>query len=503
MPDVPSAGQADPAAALGDVLGRCRRPHLVGVGGSGMNSLATLLRAMGLDVTGSDRSPGPMLDWLAGQGVRVQVGHEPGLVADADLVVRSAAIGDDNPELAVARARGVPVVSHARALGALMARKVGVAVAGTHGKSTTTALIAHILAVAGRDPTLVGGAVALDFGASSRLGGGPELVAEADEYGRRFLELHPHLAVITSIEPDHLDYYGSFEAVVEAFERFVAGMPEDGTVITHADDPVLRALDLPRRRLTYGTEPSSDWWLTRYEPRAGGGARLDVSRPEVSRPDGSPRAFESALTGWHNAMNALAAVAVAAELGIDERHVAAALGSFKGTRRRFETRARRNGVWLVDDYAHHPTAVRATLRAAHDAHAGRIVAVFQPHTTHRTAALLDEFAAAFGDADRVLLAPIYRPTGREVDESSVTSSDLATRMHHSDVRAVESLGAAFELLVSDELHAGTLILTLGAGDVTALADHLVEHLDRASANDAAGHPRSDVPAGAPGTKGRR
>ena len=474
MPDLSSGGRTAPEAALGDVLGRSRRPHLVGVGGTGMNSLATLLRAMDKDVSGSDRAASPTLDWLAGQGVRVQVGHEPRLVGDADLVVRSAAVSDDNPELVAARARAVPVVSHAQALGALMDRAHGVAVAGTHGKSTTTALIAHLLAVAGRDPTLVGGAVALDFGASSRLGAGPELVAEADEYGRRFLELHPKLAVITSIEPDHLDYYGSFDSVVEAFEQFVAGMPVNGTVIVNGDDPVVRDLDISRERVTYGTEPASDWRLSEYVPRSGGGARL-----EVRRPDRSPWTVELALSGRHNAMNALAAVGVADRLGVAASDVATGLATFRGTRRRFETRAHRDGIWVVDDYAHHPTAVRATLRAAREAHAGRVVAVFQPHTTHRTAALLDEFAAAFGDADRVILAPIYRPTGREADERAVTSSDVVARMGHPEAQAVESLDAAFESLVAEELRPGTLILTLGAGDVTTLADRLAAHLDAA------------------------
>ena len=485
MPDVPSGAGPAPHVALGDVLGRCRRPHLVGVAGTGMNSLATLLRAMGKDVSGSDRSSGPTLDWLADQGVRVQHGHEPRLVGTADLVVRSAAVADDNPELASARVRGVAVVSHAQALGALMARKHGVAVAGTHGKSTTTALIAHILAVAGRDPTLVGGAVALDVGASSRLGDGAELVAEADEYGRRFLELHPQLAVITSIEPDHLDYYGSFEAVVAAFEQFVAGMPADGTVVTNDDDPVLQELDLPRRRLTFGTEPSADWRLTGYAPCLGGGARL-----ELRRPDGSPWTQESALTGLHNAMNALGAVAVAAELGVDKAHTAAALASFRGTRRRFETRARRDGVWVVDDYAHHPTAVLATLRAAREVHAGRVVAVFQPHTTHRTATLLDEFAAAFDAADRVILTPIYQPTGRETEQHVVTSSDLAARMRHPNVRAVESLDVAYAAVVAEEFRAGTLILTLGAGDVTTLADRLAAYLSTDSADGSTPAPSS-------------
>ena len=467
MPDGPPAPRlAEPPARP---LTAARRPHLVGVGGTGMSSLATLLVGMGAQVSGCDAARGPTLAWLADRGVRVASGHDVEHVAGADLLVVSAAIAEDHPERVAATERGLSVITHAQALGALMATRRGVAVAGTHGKSTTTALVAHVLATAGRDPTLVGGAVALDFGASSRLGHGPELVAEADEYGRRFLELHPDVAVITGIEPDHLDYYGDFNRLVEAFDAFVGGMAPDGVVVTHEDGGPLSSLALARRRIRYGSS-AGDWVLRRYEPILGGGCTFDVRGPTGER-----RRYRSNLTGRHNAENALAAVVVANLLGVPDDAIRRALASFRGTRRRFETRLRANGVWIVDDYAHHPTAVAATLRAARDAHHGPIWAVFQPHTAHRTASLLDEFAAAFEHADHVLVTPIYRPTGREAPGPAVTAEDLVARMHHRDARAVASLDEArAQLEVAFHAEPAALILTLGAGDVTTLADRLVE-----------------------------
>lgn len=474
----------------GDVLATADRPHLVGVAGTGMSALATLLLDMGKAVSGCDGGGGATLGWLARRGVDVGRGHAAEHVDHADLVVASAAVPSNNPDLVAARRRGLPILSHAQALGALMAARRGVAVAGTHGKSTTAALIAHILSTAGRDPTLIGGAVAIDFGASSRLGHGPELVAEADEYGRRFLELHPEIAVITAIEPDHLDYYGDFAAIVEAFRHFVAGMAPDGLVVTNEDDAALATLDLPRRRLRYGRSTDASWRLQEYRPISGGGCRI-----RVDGPDRAGRAYRLGLSGRHNAENALAAVAVANVLAVEESAVRAALASFQGTRRRFETRLRTDRARVVDDYAHHPTAIRATLQAAREIHNGPIWAVFQPHTAHRTLALLDDFAAAFADADRVLVAPIYAPSGREAAPVGVTApsgvtapvgvtaEDLVARMEHPDARTVASLDEAFALL-DPILHGqgrpadhSVMILTLGAGDVTTLADRLAERAD--------------------------
>jgi len=377
-------------------------------------------------------------------------------------------VSADNPELVTARERGVPILSHAQALGALMAQKDGLAVAGTHGKSTTTALVAHILTTAGLDPTLAGGADAIDFGGDARLGQGPHLVAEADEYGRRFLELHPRLSIITSAEPDHLDYYGSYEAVLDAFQRFVAGMTSDGVVVTCEDEPNLARLPLARPRVRYGWAGHADWRLERYVPQRGGGAQFTVRRP-----DGSRGVYEMQLHGRHNAANAVGALALATLAGVPDEAQRAGLASYRGTRRRFETLARQDGVWVVDDYAHHPTAVAANLGAARDVHEGRLVAVFQPHTTHRTKALLPEFARALAAADRVILAPIYQPTGRTDGQPEITSHDLAAEMGHPDVIACHSLDEAHTHACA-ELQPNTLVIVLGAGDITQLARKLAE-----------------------------
>jgi UDP-N-acetylmuramate--alanine ligase len=461
MPDQPDT------AAL---LTQARRVHLVGVAGSAMRSFATLLLDLGREVSGSDTAPAPMLGDLTQRGLHLFGDHQGTHVDGADLVIVSAAIPGDNPEIVAAHARGVPILTHAQALGALMREYDGIGVAGTHGKSTTTALVAHLLALAGRDPTLAGGADALDFGGSARLGHGPELVAEADEFARRFHELHPRIAIITGIEPDHLDYYGTFDAIVESFRHFVDGLPDDAILITCEEEPNLAGLSLPRRRIRYGWAGHADWRLERYAPRQGGGAGLIVRSSRGER-----RSYESRLSGRHNAANAVAALAVADLLGVDGETAARGLASFQGTRRRFETVAREHGVWLVDDYAHHPTAVVANLAAARDVHDGRLVVVFQPHTTHRTAALMDAFATAFDAADRVILTPIYQPTGREATPGTVTSRDLHARMAHRCADVVSTLDEA-AAAAREELRPGTLVLTMGAGDISSVARRLAKAL---------------------------
>jgi UDP-N-acetylmuramate--alanine ligase len=463
--------------------------------------MAWLLLELGREVGGSDSGSLAGLEAMAARGARFHRGHDAANLGDADLVIASAAVPADNPELRAARERGVPILSHAQALGALMATRDGIGVAGTHGKSTTTALVAHILAAAGRDPTLAGGAYALDFGGFSHLGHGRELVAEADEYGRRFLELHPRLAIITAVEPDHLDYYGTFEAVREAFQRFVDGMAPDGVLVTCEDEPNLARLPLARRRVRYGWAGHADWRLERFAPTRGGGASFTVRRP-----DGRRASYEMRLSGRHNAANAVAAIALCQELGVDDGAIRTAVASFQGTGRRFETVAQENGVWVVDDYAHHPTAIVVNLEAARDVHEGRLVAVFQPHTTHRTLALLDELARSFGAADRVILAPIYQPTGRTGDApADITSERLAARIEHPDVVAAPTLDAAYALAEA-ELRPGTLVLVAGAGDITTVARRLgkVVAAGAPPTSDAAGRSveaagaESAADAGAPG-----
>jgi len=466
----------EPQAAA-KALAYARRVYLVGVAGSAMRSLATLLLDLGREVSGSDLAADPGLHDLEGRGLHLFGDHQASHVDGADLVVVSAAIPESNPEIVAARERGLTILTHAQALGALMSERVGIGVAGTHGKSTTTALVAHLLATAGRDPTLAGGADALDFdGASARLGRGPELVAEADEFARRFHQLHPRIAIITGIEPDHLDYYGTFEAVIDAFQRFVDGMPPDGIVVTCEDEPTLAGVGLSRPRVRYGWAGHSDWRLEQFAHRLGGGARFVVRDP-----DGRRQGHELRLSGRHNAANAVAALAVGRLLGVDSAVAGRALATFRGTRRRFETIVQRGGVWIVDDYAHHPTAVAANLDAARNVHDGRLVVVFQPHTTHRTATLLDEFARSFDAADRVILTPIYQPAGREGSQVTVTSQDLLCQMHHRSADAVSSLDEAL-LAAREELRPGTLLVTMGAGTVTSLARRLAAELDRLEAD---------------------
>ena len=446
------------------------RVHCVGVAGSGMNSMALLLRAMDKQVSGSDLGGGPTLEKLRQAGVRVHQGHLAQHLQDAELVIRSAAVGQDNPEVAEALRRGIAVLTHAQALGALMRERIGLAVAGTHGKTTTTAMLAWVLAVAGLDPSLALGGEAIDFDASARLGRGPHLVAEADEFGRRFLQLSPRLAIVTNVEADHLDYYHDLDEIVEAFRVFASRVHPDGVLITCADAPLLDALDLPATRLRYGRAAHADWRIESYRARPGGGCDF-----ELRATHGALERYQLVLSGEHNALNATAVVAAARWVGVDAKRTAEALGTFHGTRRRFETKGVIGGITVMDDYAHHPTELLATLAAARGAHSGRILAVFQPHTSNRTANLLDAFTTAFGDADRVLLLPIYHPAGREPETLAIRSEDLAATMADVQVEVASSLDDAVERLLTIA-QPGDLVLTMGAGDVNLIGDRLLARL---------------------------
>ncbi|MFN8523074.1 MAG: UDP-N-acetylmuramate--L-alanine ligase [Chloroflexota bacterium] len=478
MPDV-TAGVADPRAALLDCA---RRIHMVGIAGTGMNSLATLLAEAGSQVTGSDAGNADTANWLESRGIAVARAHSATNIDGADLIIRSAAVPDSNPEIDEARRRSIPVLTHAQAVGALLASHQGVAVAGTHGKSTTTALIAHVLASAGRDPTLIGGAYAFNFGASARLGHGPELVTEADEFADRFLEMHPRVAVLTNLEADHLDYFGSFERLARSFQQFIDGVPADGTVVWCADDAQLGRLRINRRTLTFGTEPSADVRLVSCLPRQGGGATLGLSV------QGEQMRVNSPLSGRLYAMNCAAAVAACHAIGLKAAEIARGIESFLGTRRRFETRFKSASYWLISDYAHHPTALRLTLAAARDVHGGPLWCVFQPHTRHRTMTMLPELAAALEEADHAMITPIYEARGREQDQLAVASADILARMAHPDARLVSDVDELARL-VSAEAEPGSLIIVAGAGDIDSwcgpLAEHVLPALERQAAQRAA------------------
>jgi UDP-N-acetylmuramate--alanine ligase len=451
-------------------LARARHVHLVGIGGSGMSALASLLLRMDRTVSGSEVAPSPATDRLGREGAVIYAGHAAHNIAGADYVVRSSAVPSDNPEVLAAEHRGVPTRKLAEAVGELMRERNGVAVAGTHGKTTTTALVAWLLEWGGLDPLALIGGDTPAFAHGARPGAGP-MVVEADEYDRRFLHYWPEVAVVTSIEADHLDYYRDLAEIRGVFQELVERVPEHGRLVVCADDPCAAGLRTRGQHESYGFSSGADWQLSDYAVAPESGSRFTLTT------SGRSWAVVSALIGEHNARNAAAAVAVADHFGVGLRTALAALASFEGPKRRFETKGRPRGVWIVDDYGHHPSEVKAVLRAARAATAGDVWVVFQPHTTNRTAALLDEFASAFGDAQHALILPIYRPSGREVAARDVSSTDLAVRIAEpADVRVVDSFEAALEA-VAGQARAGDLVLTMGAGDVTRLSDLLVAELE--------------------------
>ncbi len=450
-------------------LRAAQRVHLVGIGGSGMSALASLLLQLGKQVSGSDEQSSATTERLAALGATLYTGHDARHVAGADYVVRSSAVAADNTELGAASSSGVIVRKLAEAVAELMRDRSTVAVAGTHGKTTTTSLVTSFLQAGGIDPLALIGADTAAFPLGARAGEGP-VVIEADEYDRRFLNYWPEVAVVTSVEADHLDYFRDLAEIHGVFQELVQRLPAHGRLLVCADDRCAMSLSTPAERETYGFAADAEWRLGEYEAVSGGGSRFALTR------DGREWAVVSPLVGEHNARNVAAAVAVADYFGIGLRTCLAALESFQGPRRRFESKGRPRGIWLVDDYAHHPSEVAAVLRAARSAAEGDVWIIFQPHTTNRTYALLDEFAGAFGDADHVLVLPIYKPRGRESLPRSVTSADLVERLGgHSDARLVAGFDEAVQM-VSEAATAGDVVLTVGAGDVTLLSDLLVERL---------------------------
>lgn len=452
-----------------ELLDRAATVHFVGIGGIGMSGLAELLIQRGKKVTGSDVKGSPMIDHLRELGARVSIGHAAEAVVGADLVVATSAARSENPELEEARRRGLPLVKRAEMLGWLMKGSHGIAIAGTHGKTTTTGMVAYLLYQAGMEPTALIGGEPLNFPSHGLLGRGPHLVAEADEYDRSFLQLWPRIAVITSVEADHLDCYADLEDITNTFKEFASRIPEDGLLVTNNDDPILRRMKLAVPRQSYGFRPGADWQIVECEPTEGFGTRF-VFMP----PSGGEYSCELQLAGEHYAMNALAAIAVAGAVGIKPARAIEILRYFRGIKRRFQKVGEAGGVIVVDDYAHHPTAVRGTLAAARERHRGAIWCVFQPHTSNRTERLLEEFAAAFGHADHVLMLPVYHPAGREV-EKGATSDDLVAAMAHPDVRGVAGMPGALAVLEA-EVFPGDLVITMGAGDVHQLGPMLLGRL---------------------------
>jgi UDP-N-acetylmuramate--alanine ligase len=458
-------------AELADLLGRPgTRAHFVGIGGAGMAPLAAIVADRGWRVSGCDLAVSDITAQLQARGIPTARGHDPGHVAGQELLVVSSAVPADAPEVAAAERGGVPVVKRARLVGALTRRTRALCVAGTAGKTTTTAMCAVGLLGAGLDPSALVGAAVPGIGVGGRSGRSDLFVVEADEFDRTFLSLRPQVAVVTNVEADHLDYYGSREAIDQAFRQFLALVPADGQVVVCHDDPGARAL-APPGALRYGSSPACDWRADGIAPTEDGGTRFAAIGPAGQRLDVQLR-----LPGRHNALNALAAIAACERVGADPAAVARALGGFEGAARRFERKGEARGVAVYDDYGHHPTKVRATLAAARQrAGRGRVWCVFQPHTYHRTMSLFEDFARAFGDADHVLVLDIYSPAGREQPIAGVDARRLVEAMPHPSARHAASFDEAAGI-VAREARDGDLVVTMGAGDVTRLARPLLERL---------------------------
>ena len=458
-------------------LGRTRRVHFVGIGGVGMSGIAELVANLGYEVSGSDARRSDITDRLAGLGVRIDAGHGASHVEGADVVVVSSAIAADNPELTEARRRHIPVIARAEMLAELMRLRFGIAIAGAHGKTTTTSMVALMLERAGLDPTAVIGGRLSAFGSNARLGRGQYMVAEADESDRSFLKLSPTIALITNIDREHLEAYGSFEALVAAFADFAGRVPFYGAVVACVDDGPVAAMlrKVERRIITYGFAANANVRGVSPQSDARGG-RCDVRYSIAGLPGGAGEGeLQLAVPGLHNLQNALGAIAVGLELGVPFDRLATALAEFKGAERRYQVRGSAKGVTVVDDYGHHPTEIAAVLRAARSGSPRRLVAVFQPHRYSRTRDLLGDFGPALALADVVFLTDIY-PAG-ETPIAGATLESLAAEVRRSvpALHVVPSLDRLPQA-VADQARDGDLVVTLGAGSIGLAGDRILQVL---------------------------
>jgi UDP-N-acetylmuramate--alanine ligase len=457
-----------------------RRIHLIGIGGSGLSAIAQVLIERGLTVSGSDRQASTLAERLSGLGASISIGHQAANVAGADLVVRSSAVQDDNVEVLAAQAAGIPVLKRSQFLPDLMSGQTCLAVAGTHGKTTTTAMLAWALHELGRDPSYIIGGVSSDLGGNAHAGTGPEFVIEADEYDRMFLGLAPQAALVASLEYDHPDCYPTPEEYSGAFRSFAGRILPGGLLAVCADDPGAAQLGHDYRKnggriLRYGLSASGlDCAASDCRPTPNGGYTFQVSALS-GRP--APLTVNLRVPGLHNVYNALGVLCLCAGLNLDLSAAAEALGRFHGTGRRFEIRGEVDGVTVVDDYAHHPTEIRVTLTAARARYPGRRVwAVWQPHTYSRTRALAADFAAAFADADRVLVTEIF--AAREpapADGFSARQAAGAIAAHGQAVDFASTLEAVGQLLL-DQLRAGDVLVVLSAGDADRLSGQVLTEL---------------------------
>ena len=461
------------------MFAKIQRIHFVGIGGIGMSGIAEVLLNLGYKVSGSDLKSSSVTERLAGLGATVFAGHRSENMTDAEVVVTSSAISAENPEVAEAHKLHIPVIQRAEMLAELMRLKYGIAIAGMHGKTTTTSMVAAVLAAGGLDPTVVVGGRVDAMGSNARLGKSQYLVAEADESDRSFLKLSPILSVVTNIDREHMDTYRNMRDVKKTFLDFMDRVPFYGMIVACNDDPVLRRLlpDVQRRTVTYGTKRGSDFLIkveARKENPAGDPRPLTRFRVTYRKNDLDE--FTLHVPGLHNVLNATAAIAVGVGLDINVDAIRAALDQFRGVDRRFQLRGRAAGVSVIDDYGHHPTEIKATLAAARQCGFQKIHVIFQPHRYTRTRDLIEEFTTAFGDADSLFVLDIYAASEKPIE--GISGEILAQRIRQKMAKSGRYVSSPAEAVDAAAAVAqdGDMILTLGAGSVSQFGPMILDRL---------------------------
>jgi UDP-N-acetylmuramate--alanine ligase len=454
------------------MFGRVKHVHLVGIGGAGMSGIAEVLLNLGFVVSGSDLKRSETTDRLSSLGGRVHIGHEAGYIAGADVVVYSSAVRPENPELVAAREKLVPVIPRVEMLAELMRMKYSVAVGGTHGKTTTTSLIAAVLGEGGLDPTVVVGGKIKTMGSGARLGASEYMVAEADESDGSFLKLSPTIAVVTTVDEEHLDYYEGLTEIKEAFTHFANSVPFYGCAVVCLDQENIQSIigDIERRVLSYGLAGQAD-------VRAHSVASTQETTAFTVEAAGQERGrIEITMPGLHNVYNSLAAIAVGLELGVPFEDVARGLREFQGIARRFEIKGEASDVLVLDDYGHHPAEIRTTLAAATEKWRRRLVVLFQPHRYTRTQKLVEEFGRCFYDASILLVTSIYAASEPPIEGVSGANIVEATRRHgHRASEYIEDMDELYEHAM-DVIQPGDIVITLGAGDIYRVGDRILTAL---------------------------
>jgi UDP-N-acetylmuramate--alanine ligase len=472
-------------------VGELGTVHFTAIGGAGMSGIARIMLARGVTVSGSDQAASPLLNELAAGGARVHVGHAAENLGDADTLVISTAIRPDNPELVEAHRRGLRVLHRSAALASVMLGYQGIAVAGTHGKTTTTSMITTVLRHSGAEPSYVIGGILAGTGLGAELGTGRQFVIEADESDGSFLMYSPDAAVVTSVEADHLDNYGSLAAIEAAFAAFAGRITPGGLLLAGADDPGSRALTAQVRAdvtaLTYGTAEDADYRVSEIRQRGMRTSLTMTGGPRTVLGAAGPVQLDISVPGRHNALNAAAAFGLCVQLGVPVAEVVAGLAAYRGARRRMELTGEADGVQVIDSYAHHPTELAADLAAAREvAPGGRVIAIFQPHLFSRTRIFAADFAAALGAADEALVMDVY--AAREDPEPGVTGRLISDAVPGGRAMFVPDRGSV-PAVIAGLAKPGDLVLTMGAGDVTALGPLIVAALrERSGAPGRAGTP---------------